>query len=88
MHKHREIYWKVALRILTYIKRSSCLGLLYKKYEHLRIEVFSDSNYARDKKDRKSTSNYCTYIEAIWLRGGVRSRVLCLVLVLKLSIER
>jgi len=61
MHKPREIQWKATLKILTYIKRSPGKSLLY-KYRYMRIEDFSDSNYARDKRDRKSTSNYCTYI--------------------------
>ena len=55
MHKPGEILWKVALKILTYIKRSSSKNLLYKKHEHLQ----SDFNYVGDKRDRKSTYDYC-----------------------------
>ena len=62
MYKPREVHWKVALKILTYIKESSEKGLLYKKNEHLRIEAFSDSSYARDMRDKKSTSGYYTYV--------------------------
>ena len=36
--------------------------MLYKNHEHLWIEVFSDSNYAGDKRDRKSIYDYYTYI--------------------------
>ena len=56
MHKPREVHWKAALRILTYIKKSPEKGLLFKRNEHLRVEPFSDSNYAGDRRDRKSTS--------------------------------
>ena len=45
MLKPREVHWKVALRILTYIKRSHGKGLLYKKNVHLQIEAFSNSSY-------------------------------------------
>ena len=61
MHKPIEIHQKVA-RILTYIKGSLGKGLLYKKHEHLQIESFSNSNYVGDKRDRNSTSAYCTYV--------------------------
>jgi len=50
------------LRILTYIKGSPDKVLFYKKHGYLLIESSSDSNYARNKKDRKHTSSYCTYI--------------------------
>jgi len=47
---------------LIYIKGSSRKGLLYKKNGHPWIEAFFYSNYAGDKRDRKSTSDYCTYV--------------------------
>jgi len=87
IHKPIEIYWKVVLRILTHIKESSSRWVLYKKYGHLRIEAFSYSNYVGDKRDRKSTSDYCTYLEVIQLLKRVRSRMLYLISVLKQSIE-
>ena len=62
MYKPWEVHWKKALRILTYIKRSLGKDMLYKKHKYLQIEAFSLSSYARDKRDRKSTSGYCTYI--------------------------
>jgi len=36
--------------------------LLYKKNEYVQIEIFSDSSYAGNKRDKKSTSAYCTYV--------------------------
>jgi len=57
MYKPREIHWKIALRILTYIKGFPYKGLLYKK---TWTSVNStDSNYAGDKK---STFAHCTYV--------------------------
>ena len=43
-------------------QRSPSKELLYKNYEHVWIEVFSYSSYVGDKRDRKSTYDYCTYI--------------------------
>ena len=42
--KYKEIHWKIALRILTYIKRSLGKVLLYKKYGYLQVEAFSNFN--------------------------------------------
>ena len=88
MHKPREIFWKAALRILAYIKGSPSKCLLYKSIAICEFLSFLDSNYVGDKRDRKSTSDYYTMLETIWLLEGVRSRVLCLIPVLKLSIEQ
>ena len=36
---------------------------LFKKHGHVCISGYSDSDYAGDKSDRKSTNGYCTFIE-------------------------
>ena len=51
-----------ALRVLAYIKRAPGRGLIYRRHDHLCIEAYSDTGYAGDKGDRKSTIGYCTYI--------------------------
>jgi len=56
MYKPREIHWKGALRILTYIKKSPAQGL-YKRHKYLRIEVFSDSNSTREKRENALLAN-------------------------------
>ena len=61
MHQPKMIHQAVALRNLTYVKSSPKKGLLYKKHEHLRISRYSDSGYAGDKRNRKSTTGYCTF---------------------------
>jgi len=62
IHQPRETHWLAAMRVLPYIK--SCLGkgLVYKKYKHIRISLYSDSKYANDRGDRKSTTGYCTFV--------------------------
>ena len=62
MHKPREVHWTATLRIIAYIKSSPRKGLLYKRYEHVRIFGYSDSGYEGDKRDMKSTTGYCTFV--------------------------
>ncbi|KAL0344087.1 UNVERIFIED_CONTAM: Retrovirus-related Pol polyprotein from transposon RE2 [Sesamum angustifolium] len=61
MDKPRSVHWEAALRILKYIKASPGKGLLFKRHGHVKIEAYSDADYAGAKDDRKSTSGYCTY---------------------------
>jgi len=61
MHQPREVDWTAALRILVYIKSSLGKGLLYKKHGYVLILGYSNSGYAGDKRDRKSTTGYCTF---------------------------
>ncbi|KAL0286146.1 UNVERIFIED_CONTAM: Retrovirus-related Pol polyprotein from transposon RE2 [Sesamum angustifolium] len=62
MDKPRSVHWETAQRILKYIKASSGKGLLFKRHGHVKIEAYSDADYAGAKDDRKSTSGYCTYV--------------------------
>ncbi|KAL0313829.1 UNVERIFIED_CONTAM: AT-rich interactive domain-containing protein 5 [Sesamum angustifolium] len=62
MDKPRSVHWEAALRILKYIKASPGKGLLFKRHGHVKIEAYSDADYAGAKDDRKSTSGYCTYV--------------------------
>ena len=62
MHQLRETRWLAAIRILAYIK--SCLKkvLVYRKHGHVRIFGYSDSGYAGNRGDKKSTTSYCTFV--------------------------
>ena len=62
MHEPRKAHWSVALRILAYIKSCPRKGLVYKKYGHVHVSGYSDSGYAGDREDRKSTTGHCTFI--------------------------
>ena len=35
---------------------------MYRKYGHVRISGYSESGYAADREDRKSTTRYCTFV--------------------------
>jgi len=87
MHKPREVYRKVTLKIVTYTKGSLGKNLLYNKHGHLQIEAFSHSNHVGDKRDRKSSYGYCTYIGGNLVSWISKKRAFCLILALKLSIE-
>jgi len=62
MHQPRKTHWLAAIRVFAYIK--SCPGkkLVYKKHEHVRIFLYSDSGYAGDRGDMKFTIGYCTFV--------------------------
>jgi len=55
----KESHFKVVKRILKYLKGTIKVGLWYPSDYKITISGFSDSNYARCKLDRKSTSGTC-----------------------------
>ena len=48
MHQPKEMHWLAAIRVLAYIKSCPGKGLVYRKYEHVRIFGYLDSGYAGD----------------------------------------
>jgi len=62
MHQPKEVHWTSPLRVLVYVKSSPGKCLLYKKHGHVCIFGYSDSGYASNKGDRKSTTGYCTFV--------------------------
>ncbi|KAK4409489.1 Retrovirus-related Pol polyprotein from transposon RE2 [Sesamum angolense] len=60
--KPRSVNWEAALRILKCIKASPGKGLLFKRHGHVKIEAYSDSDYAGSKDDMMPTSGYYTYV--------------------------
>ena len=47
-----------AKRILRYLQGTSKFGIFYRKREKSELLDFTDSDYAMDSDDRKSTSGY------------------------------
>ena len=62
MHQPRETHWLAAMRVLVYIKSCPGKGLVYRKHGHVHSSEYSDSEYACDRGDRKSTIGYCTFV--------------------------
>ncbi|KAB2604853.1 hypothetical protein D8674_037140 [Pyrus ussuriensis x Pyrus communis] len=53
-----EMHLAAAKRVLRYLKGTISLGILYRKGGHVELRGYSDSDYAGDLDDRKSTSGY------------------------------
>ena len=50
------------IHILEYLKNAPGRGLFYRSSGHLRIEGYTDADWAESPSDRKSTIGYCTFI--------------------------
>ena len=62
MHDPRTPHMDAVLRILRYLKSAPGRGLLFSKNDHLRIEAFTDADWAVSLDDRSSTSGYCIFV--------------------------
>ncbi|CAL2243024.1 unnamed protein product [Prunus armeniaca] len=58
MEKPIELHYLAAKRVLRYLKGTVDYGLFYKKGKSNELVGFSDSDYAGDLEDRKSTSGH------------------------------
>ena len=50
------------IRILRYLKGNPGKGILFKKNNHLRVEGYTDADWAGSINDRRSTSGYFTFV--------------------------
>jgi hypothetical protein len=58
MQEPHEIHWKAAKRILHYVQGTKSFGIHYAAGSSLELVGFTDSDWAGDCIDRKSTSGY------------------------------
>jgi hypothetical protein len=58
MERPTDSHFQAAKRILRYIKGMTGFGIFYKKGGSEELVGYSDSDYAGDQNDRKSTSGY------------------------------
>ena len=49
-------------RILRYLKKTPGQGLFFAKGKSREVEVFTDADWAGSKRDRRSTTGYCSYV--------------------------
>ncbi|GJS11046.1 hypothetical protein Tco_0367842 [Tanacetum coccineum] len=49
-------HWRAGKRLLRYLKGTTELGIFYKRKSKESLEVYTDSDYAGDMDDRRSTS--------------------------------
>ena len=55
-------HWEAVIRIVRYLKAHPDRGLLYKANGHLRVEAYTDANWAGSPSNRKSTTGYCIFL--------------------------
>ena len=58
----RTQHWTVVLRILRYLKGSPGQGLLYQNHGHMKIQGYTDADWAGSAYDRRSTTGYCIFV--------------------------
>ncbi|GJY88901.1 hypothetical protein Tco_0503529 [Tanacetum coccineum] len=56
-------------RIFRYLKGKPKLGLWYPKVSSIDLEAYSDSDYAGENLDRKSTTGEAEYFAALWIQN-------------------
>ena len=62
MKDPRLPHWEADIRIVRYLKAHPGHGLLYKANGHLRVEAYTNADWAGSPSDRKSTTGYCTFL--------------------------
>ncbi|XP_026379636.1 uncharacterized protein LOC113274473 [Papaver somniferum] len=58
----RSTHYAAVLRILRYIKGTLYQGLHFSSNPDLRLRAYSDSDWAGDVTDRRSTTGYCLFL--------------------------
>ncbi|GKD12028.1 hypothetical protein Tco_1196435 [Tanacetum coccineum] len=53
---------KATLRVLRYLKGSPGLGIQFDRISNLKLKVFSDADWAKCTKTRKSVTRYCIFL--------------------------
>ncbi|KAL6142291.1 hypothetical protein ACLB2K_060574 [Fragaria x ananassa] len=62
MHSPTTHHLSIVKRILRYLKDTVSRGILMRNNGHFKMEGYSDSDWAGNAIDRKSTTGYCTFI--------------------------
>ncbi|XP_019172702.1 PREDICTED: uncharacterized protein LOC109168110 [Ipomoea nil] len=62
MHAPTTTYWASLKRVMRYVKCTLNLGLLISQSTSIDIHAYSDSDWAGDPNDRKSTSGFVVFL--------------------------
>jgi len=81
----KESHFKTAKRILKYLKGTNNVGLWYPNESNIVLIGFSDSDYARCKLDRKSTSGTCHLLRSSLISWNSKKQACVALLQLRLS---
>jgi len=63
MHDPRKLHMDVVERILRYLKSTPKKGILFTNHGNLKVEGYTDADWAGSKDDKRSTSEYFTFVE-------------------------
>lgn len=58
----RELHWKALKRVLRYVRATTSYGLYYQATDAPRLLCYTDSDYAGDQSNSKSTSGMVLFI--------------------------
>ena len=58
IHSPRASHHDVVLRILCYLKSALGKGLFFSRHDHLRVEAYTDADWAGSVTNRRSTLGY------------------------------
>ena len=70
LHCYDRKHWEAAKTVVKYLKGTVEMGLQYKHSENFKLRIFTDSDYAGDHLDRKSTSGHTAYINDSLISWG------------------
>jgi len=62
MHQPSKDHMEAVIRILRYLKSSPGKGLMFAKNNHLRVNGYTDADWAGNTTDRRSTSGYFMFV--------------------------
>ncbi|XP_016200326.1 uncharacterized protein LOC107641346 [Arachis ipaensis] len=59
-----DCHWRMVKRVLRYLSGTASYGLHIKQDFSMGVNAYSDSDWARDPDDRKSTSGHCVFLSS------------------------
>ena len=62
MHRPQEDHMNAALRIVRYLKGTVGYGVLLRRNEDLKVDGYTDADWASNPIDRRSTGGYFTFV--------------------------
>ncbi|KAG5222143.1 RNA-directed DNA polymerase [Salix suchowensis] len=74
MARPTDFHLQAAKRILRYLKGTASYGIHYKRNKGSELEAYTDSDYAGDMDDRKSTSGYAFLLSSGAISWGSKKQ--------------
>ncbi|XP_071691457.1 secreted RxLR effector protein 161-like [Rutidosis leptorrhynchoides] len=62
MHQPQVHHLEVAMRIIRYLKKTPCHGVVFRRNGHLETQIYTDASWAEETGDRKSTSGFFSIV--------------------------